>query len=230
MEFRNIELFGGAIAIDLPEDFLDVSDIRQVPDNQEVFMSQDTQTSIIIEIVERLEPEKLQLQPNDNSKTNPDQEEVAQDMQAVKAHIHEICEVSGDSYELISSSGPIEVLKLPNTPAYMAQARILCSVKRRGGEPASVSAAARRVAVSEGIEIDEEITTQPETATLTCHLLLIRLKEEETDIIAYVVMPHKELERDGGPVDAKADEIASAILTRLSASFDVMDYSLFAGR
>ncbi|KGQ01304.1 hypothetical protein PAAG_11981 [Paracoccidioides lutzii Pb01] len=198
------------------------SDIRQVPDNQEVFMSQDTQTSIIIEIVERLEPEKLQLQPNDNSKTNPDQEEVAQDMQAVKAHIHEICEVSGDSYELISSTGPIEVLKLPDTPAYMARAHILCSIKRRGEEPAS----AARVAVSEGIEIDDEISTQPETATLTCQLLLIRLKEEETDIIAYVVVPHKELERDGGPVDAKADEIASAILTRLSASFD-LPYTFF---
>lgn len=49
-------LFGGAITIDLPENVIDVSNFRQVPDNQEVFLiegvSPPDDISIIIELLE----------------------------------------------------------------------------------------------------------------------------------------------------------------------------------
>ncbi|RHZ57324.1 hypothetical protein Glove_390g18 [Diversispora epigaea] len=48
----NKELFGGAITTYIPENFIDVSDIREVPDNQEVFVNIDTDQSIIIEILQ----------------------------------------------------------------------------------------------------------------------------------------------------------------------------------
>jgi len=48
-----MELFGGAVTLDLPDGLLDASQIRQVPDNQEVFLSrEDSSFSIIVEIVE----------------------------------------------------------------------------------------------------------------------------------------------------------------------------------
>ncbi|KAJ6652356.1 hypothetical protein lerEdw1_011586 [Lerista edwardsae] len=45
-------LFGGAFSAFLPPGGLDVSDLRQVPDNQEVFVHPNTDQSIIIELLE----------------------------------------------------------------------------------------------------------------------------------------------------------------------------------
>ncbi|KAL3701527.1 hypothetical protein R1sor_019549 [Riccia sorocarpa] len=45
-------LFGGAITCRVPARFLDVSDIREVPDNQEVLCDYDREESIIIELLE----------------------------------------------------------------------------------------------------------------------------------------------------------------------------------
>ncbi|GAB0131847.1 hypothetical protein EsDP_00000304 [Epichloe bromicola] len=47
-------LYGGAIVCDLPEKFADVSKLRQVPDNQEVWIDKDGFTSIIFDITERV--------------------------------------------------------------------------------------------------------------------------------------------------------------------------------
>jgi len=53
-EYINTPLFGGAITCDLPAKFADVSKLRQVPDNQEVWIDQDGFTSIIFDITERV--------------------------------------------------------------------------------------------------------------------------------------------------------------------------------
>ncbi|OAL38788.1 hypothetical protein AYO20_01994 [Fonsecaea nubica] len=44
------ELYGGAMTVELPVDLIDSSDIRQIPDHQEVFLSPTTLTSVIFEI------------------------------------------------------------------------------------------------------------------------------------------------------------------------------------
>ncbi|KDQ59449.1 hypothetical protein JAAARDRAFT_205498 [Jaapia argillacea MUCL 33604] len=45
-------LFGGAIIADFPTDLLDASDIREVPDSQEVFLYRSSSVSIIVEILQ----------------------------------------------------------------------------------------------------------------------------------------------------------------------------------
>jgi hypothetical protein len=45
------DLYGGAITITLPDSFKDVSDLRPVPDHQEVYLDQHTSASFIIEIL-----------------------------------------------------------------------------------------------------------------------------------------------------------------------------------
>ncbi|CAF1154854.1 unnamed protein product [Adineta steineri] len=47
-------LFGGAIQAFLPDGFIDASSIRLVPNNQEVFMHAQSDQSIIVEILERV--------------------------------------------------------------------------------------------------------------------------------------------------------------------------------
>ncbi|CAG8467273.1 7722_t:CDS:2 [Acaulospora colombiana] len=52
--FTRRELFGGAIATFIPENFVDISDVRDVPDNQEVFVNVETDQSIIVEILQHV--------------------------------------------------------------------------------------------------------------------------------------------------------------------------------
>jgi len=48
------ELFGGAITALLPANLIDASNLREVPDNQEVFLYPSSSISIVIEILERV--------------------------------------------------------------------------------------------------------------------------------------------------------------------------------
>lgn len=52
--YTRTPLFGGALEAELPDNFADVSKLRQVPDNQEVFIDKDGFTSIIFDITERV--------------------------------------------------------------------------------------------------------------------------------------------------------------------------------
>jgi len=49
------ELYGGAITTRVPSNFFDSSEIRQVPDNQEVFLDRQSDDSIVFDILERVE-------------------------------------------------------------------------------------------------------------------------------------------------------------------------------
>ena len=46
------QLFGGAITCAIPGEFDDISSVRQVPDNQEVYVHRSGDVSIIVEILE----------------------------------------------------------------------------------------------------------------------------------------------------------------------------------
>ncbi|KAL9043041.1 MAG: hypothetical protein Q9180_000163 [Flavoplaca navasiana] len=52
--FKPIELFGGAITANLPASYADVSNIREVPDHQEIYLDASGFSSVIIEIAERV--------------------------------------------------------------------------------------------------------------------------------------------------------------------------------
>ncbi|KAJ3043918.1 hypothetical protein HDV00_003958 [Rhizophlyctis rosea] len=48
-------LYGGAISAAIPDAYIDVSILREVPDHQEVFVDQATDQSLIVEILELAE-------------------------------------------------------------------------------------------------------------------------------------------------------------------------------
>jgi len=52
--FTTRQLFGGAIVTGLPETFIDASNLEQIPDNQEVFLSPVNDMTYIIEILEKV--------------------------------------------------------------------------------------------------------------------------------------------------------------------------------
>ncbi|KAL8293033.1 hypothetical protein RQP46_000727 [Phenoliferia psychrophenolica] len=49
---RTVELYGGAITTELPSHLRDASELRQVPDSQEVWLDNDSNLSFILEVVE----------------------------------------------------------------------------------------------------------------------------------------------------------------------------------
>ena len=48
------ELFGGAVALAAPAGLIDASDLRQVPDTQEVLLSPDSDVSLIVEVLQQV--------------------------------------------------------------------------------------------------------------------------------------------------------------------------------
>ncbi|KAJ2873221.1 hypothetical protein FB639_004238 [Coemansia asiatica] len=50
-----VELFGGAIHMDVPSSLVDVSQFREIPDHQEVYASKTSDQNLIVEILEPVE-------------------------------------------------------------------------------------------------------------------------------------------------------------------------------
>ncbi|KAK9239945.1 hypothetical protein V1525DRAFT_396407 [Lipomyces kononenkoae] len=111
-EFKPVGLFDDSIKIKIPEGFVDASDFRQIPDNQEVFVAADSSesadNSIIIELVERLEPD------------DPDEPSTDADQIAVRAHYEEISSINSNmSRAKVLGLVPLEVSLPQSTTAYM---------------------------------------------------------------------------------------------------------------
>lgn len=77
-------LFGGALECELPTKFADVSNLRKVPDNQEVWIDKDGFTSIIFDITERVGPDKASLEDDGRAMTTHLEELVGSDADTVK--------------------------------------------------------------------------------------------------------------------------------------------------
>ncbi|KAK3321665.1 hypothetical protein B0H66DRAFT_638221 [Apodospora peruviana] len=82
--YKSTPLFGGALVCDLPEKFADVSKLRQVPDNQEVYIDKDGFTSIIFDITERVGPSGGGLEEDGRAMTTHLEELVGDDVDTVK--------------------------------------------------------------------------------------------------------------------------------------------------
>ncbi|KAF2084527.1 Mog1p/PsbP-like protein [Saccharata proteae CBS 121410] len=102
MEFISTELFGGAIVVDLPACFVDASNIRQVPDNQEVFLDSNGFTSLIFDLTERV-----------------DAPAAGSDEEALKYHFSDIIdEETNEDSTRIWQSGAVGMGKMASHPAY----------------------------------------------------------------------------------------------------------------
>ncbi|KAH8595176.1 hypothetical protein B0O99DRAFT_623397 [Bisporella sp. PMI_857] len=101
--YRSTRLFGGALTVDLPSSFVDVSTMRQVPDHQEVYLDKDGFTSIIFDITERV----------GKAGSSP-----AIDGAAMTTHLEDIVDSDTDAVKVWSTANTV-FSKLPeDTPAY----------------------------------------------------------------------------------------------------------------
>ncbi|KAL1956180.1 hypothetical protein VTO42DRAFT_7527 [Malbranchea cinnamomea] len=207
--YLSTPLFGGAIRVDLPEGFMDMSRLRQVPDNQEVFASNTTRTNIIIEITERVERSAWET-TTDGGTTAP-LSPADEDSKAVLYHLNDICEVNQDAYRVLDAPKYHSIPKVA-APALITRALVSTKVRKpRLG--------------SEG----EQLVIQEEEATATIHLFVIRLVQRRADILVHVNVPHEELESTGDPNAVVGEESrAQDIMAQMMKTFEILDYGLFA--
>ncbi|KAF2870969.1 hypothetical protein BDV95DRAFT_494373 [Massariosphaeria phaeospora] len=95
MSFQTAGLFGGAITVDLPAGFGDASNIRQIPDHQEVWLDGNGYSSIVFEILERVD------KPSDE--------------EALQYHFADLVDDTGDSTNVLCQ-GKSGMPKIPSNP------------------------------------------------------------------------------------------------------------------
>ncbi|KAF6812530.1 ran-interacting mog1 protein [Colletotrichum sojae] len=109
--YKNTPLYGGALVSDLPEKFADVSKLREVPDNQEVWIDQDGFTSIIFDITERVGPAGSSPEIDGRAMTTHLEELVGEDIDTVK-----VWNTTETSFSRLSPDVPAYTLIATQTP------------------------------------------------------------------------------------------------------------------
>lgn len=68
----------------------------------------------------------------------------------------------------------------------------------------------------------------PPTSTVTCHYLLVRLEEQETDILAWFNVPHDEFLKNGDVHGlTKEIDLAKSTIDALASKLEIKDWGLF---
>ncbi|KAJ6014602.1 hypothetical protein N7540_009193 [Penicillium herquei] len=230
------DFFGGAIRGVVPQKWIDASNLREIPDHQELFLSPDTLSNMIIEINNRV-PDKdalstfttlSQQQPSLAAGSGGAATATPQtiDQAAALYHLHDLCD-NGDSMRVVLPPQRVTMNRLAsNAPpgssinAYRGIVEFTTALRQRGqGFPAAESGAAVLGVAS---------SSAPATKNLTCHYLLIRLVEQETDLLVFFNVPHEEFDKEGNaPGLSKEENFGEDLLKALEEKFEIRDWGLF---
>lgn len=171
-----------------------LSDLRQVPDHQEVFAHSVSPFSVIIELAERVKPEDA---------GSADGKEDA-DSKCALYHLEEICRLGGDTYEILEDIHPVKLSKI-DAPAFAADARFKSAAKP--SQSAGTAAGIR------GALTEKSDATQ---------FLLIRLKEQTTDIVVTITLD------EGEPEEAdKMRRKCAGYMAHIQETLQIHDWKLF---
>lgn len=222
------------LLLGLTKPYVSYSDLRQIPDHQEVFLSPKTLTSIIFEINDYTDDQRQQhpttkttttTRPdgttttttttavavangtgNGNGNTSPDSDA---DVQAAKYHFTDVISPPDTLAAPLSSPQRVTLqsASLAGYPAYILTGNIRSyDTSRRAAANSSVS---------------QSFVHQIQ--------LLIRMEDHGTDLCVRINVPLKEL---AGDSDATAAEAAFAreLLASVVATLQVVDFGLFGSQ
>ncbi|KAF1844030.1 Mog1p/PsbP-like protein [Cucurbitaria berberidis CBS 394.84] len=186
MSFTNTPLYGGAITVDLPSGFADTSQIRQVPDHQEVYLDAEGYSSVVVEILEYVHK--------------------SSDDEALQYHFADLVDGTGDATTIVEQ-GRAQLKSLPNAPLLT-----LTFIQT----PPTPNPNPRR--------------KTPEFTYI--HLLLLRLKEQATDLMITINIPHyageyQKAAEEGGQTQLMKD--SAALKEKVLESFEIKEWGLFEG-
>ncbi|KAL3479510.1 hypothetical protein BJX99DRAFT_71831 [Aspergillus californicus] len=223
------DLYGGAIKAIAPEGWLDASDLRQIPDHQELFLSSTTLSNLIFEINEYVSGETAlsSLQSNPQSQTldilgpNPEASPQTVDKAAALYHLNDIRDGDSDTLRIVTPPSQVSMTKLTNTRAYKGVAVLTSPTaeRARNGVAPSIGGAAA------GSSMDG-----PLTSSVSVHYLLVRLEEQETDFLVFLNVPHGEFDGRGDSRGLTSEEnLAEQTINGLVDKLEIVDWGLFGG-
>lgn len=203
LAFHTVPLFGGALPCSLPTTFLDVSELRQVPDTQEVFLERDGFTSIVFDVLERVEESHSSAPSGRN--VNASQA----DQSALQTHLEDVVEgTEGVAGVKVWERESAEATTFAEgTPVFN-----IIATMPPGEKQQSDHNKADFVAVL---------------------LTLIRLEKQITDLVVTINVPHVEGEYDSDGVDldqGKRGELierGAEVRKRVLETLVVTDWDLF---
>ncbi|KAI1915675.1 hypothetical protein LOZ58_000101 [Ophidiomyces ophidiicola] len=204
--YSRTPLFGGALTAEIPNVFKDMSNVRPIPDNQEVFASSVSDTNIIIELVERLERDSEAARvPLVRILGRESLGNLSDDEFAILAHMHDICKANQERFELVEAPKLCTVQHIPD-PSY------LCKLKL----------------VSRMVICDASGTVRSHEKATTAYIVLVRLVLQGTDLLLHINVPQNEHVCNGDPDGPAGEEQkAKEILERLLHTLRIVDYGLF---
>lgn len=243
--YKTTPLFGGALLCDLPEKFADVryrpspslpslalhkltsplsSKIRQVPNNQEVYIDKDGFTSIIFDITERVGPKSS----SSSSSTNTNLET---DGRALTTHLEELVGDDADTVKVWNTTETSfsHLEYAPYPPPYTTQTPTNPPPQHSTSIPAYTLIATQ---TPNKPKDDRPSGGAPDFTALI--LTLLRLEKEETDVLITINVPHIKGEYDEDDVDLELGKqgklIGDAVeyAARIWSSLDVKDWGLFS--
>ncbi|OGM48900.1 putative Ran-interacting protein Mog1 [Aspergillus bombycis] len=223
------DFYGGAIKGPVPQNWVDArerekknSDVREIPSHQEVYLSPTTLTSQITEINQRVtEPETLSLDTLiPDLQTHQHQQQLDADAKAALYHVHDLCD-EDDKLEIVTPPARVILGKFPaGTVAYRGVVRVTSPKGRRG--PGSGSGVGIGGAVA-GSSLEGGLTS-----TVTLWYLVVRLVEQETDLVVFVNVPREEFEKAGDLRGLEVEErLADGLITAFVEGLEVVDWDLF---
>ncbi|KAJ5777962.1 Mog1/PsbP alpha/beta/alpha sandwich [Penicillium odoratum] len=235
-EVKEQDFFGGAIRGVVPQNWVDASNLREIPDHQELFLSRDTLSNLIIEINQRASQEEAlstlatlsQQQPSllvgSGSATSATPETV--DQAAALYHLHDLCE-EGDSMHVVELPKRVTLGRLAsNAPpgssisAYRGIVEFKSVPRRRDQRVPAVEPGAAVAGVS--------MDSAPATNSLTCHFLLVRLEAQETDLLTFFNVPHQEFDKGGDAGGlSKEESTAEDVMKSVEEKMQILDWGLF---
>ncbi|KAK4149104.1 hypothetical protein C8A00DRAFT_47220 [Chaetomidium leptoderma] len=210
--FKKTGLFGGALVCELPGKFADVSTIREVPDNQEVYIDKDGFTSIIFDITQRVDA------PGDG---------LERDGRALTIHLEDLVGDDADTVKVWNTTETQFSYLDDDTPAYTL---IATQTPKR---------ARRNDGDGDGDDDDDDdddhgrraAASAPDFTALI--LTLVRFEKEKTDMLITINVPHIKGEYDEDEIDLamgkQGELIGDAVeyAARIWSTFEVKSWRLF---
>ncbi|PYH84169.1 Mog1p/PsbP-like protein [Aspergillus uvarum CBS 121591] len=233
-------LYGGAIQGIIPQGWIDASTLREIPDHQELYLSPTTLSSLIIELNQpvpnpvaqaTLHAHPLLLSGTSTQGGNaPDQETL--NRAAALHHLLDICDPA-DTLAIIQPPTRVALDKFAgDVAAYAGRVGFTSPLgggrgslqQQRPQQQRVVAGAPGAAGAGAGSSAEQAGTT-----TTQCWFLLVRLVEQETDLLVLVNVPEKEfLERGDAEGLRREIEVGEGVVAELVRGLKIVEWGLFA--
>ncbi|KAF9181111.1 hypothetical protein BGZ51_005664 [Haplosporangium sp. Z 767] len=199
------ELYGGAMTMNLPQKFGNISHVREVPDHQEVFVNVEEDQSVIVEILE------LAAEATDDSCAAFHFQQLAEDNDA-------------EDDSVIQSVSQLNNADLPAWPVdtkiylLLGQQRIAKFNERQRQQEAQAQG-------------NQQLTTPDARNLVQIMMVVFRLPRHETDIVLSYNVPLQISETSSSKQVAHEGNLqeAETWFRNLVGSYQVRDWGLFGG-